>query len=349
MPIEKWAPTKPSLRRRRFSYSAGDVLLGRGHHVRLVPQRALAERDPDRRELLVLAPQSDEPPPAVPLLAVDRFDRPVRRGGRPAIRRCLRSSRSRASSAQASVTPTTLGACHHRGPGDEIAVDPTKPSRREAPGEPPGPHRSCLTHRGRQRGDSRAPRRNAPRETTRIPTFDEKSGDTVVDDVQQSTDRAGHDRCPTGRRFEGDESEALTSAGHHHDVGRSVVAGQDVVGLRCDEPNLVGAPPSRRPEPATGGIIATFGSARAAHDHQQRIGSAQGGQRSHGNVGPLQGLDATDEQDDRDVDRQPDGAASTDTFPWREERMLDRRARRSRWHRQGCRTAAGTGALLRDS
>ena len=55
MPIEKCAPTRRSLRRNRFSYSSTRVLLGRRQHVGLVAQRALAERHPHRRELLLVA------------------------------------------------------------------------------------------------------------------------------------------------------------------------------------------------------------------------------------------------------------------------------------------------------
>ena len=52
----------------------GDVLLRRRHHVRLVAQRALAERQPHRGELLVLAAHAHVPPHAAVVRAVDRDD-----------------------------------------------------------------------------------------------------------------------------------------------------------------------------------------------------------------------------------------------------------------------------------
>ena len=52
----------------------GVVLLRRRHHVRLVPQRPLAEREPDRGDVLLLAPHPHVPAPRHP----GRRDRPRR-------------------------------------------------------------------------------------------------------------------------------------------------------------------------------------------------------------------------------------------------------------------------------
>ena len=60
-PIAKWAPTSRSLRRSACSYSSADVLLGRRHDVGLVAQRALAEREPHRGDVLLLAAHPDVP------------------------------------------------------------------------------------------------------------------------------------------------------------------------------------------------------------------------------------------------------------------------------------------------
>ena len=53
----------------------GRVLLGRRHHVRLVAQRPLAERQPHRREVLVLTTQPHVPATHIALGPVDRLDR----------------------------------------------------------------------------------------------------------------------------------------------------------------------------------------------------------------------------------------------------------------------------------
>ena len=49
----------------------GGVLLRRRHHVRLVAQRALAEGDPHRRDVLLLAGHPHEPPALVAIGTID--------------------------------------------------------------------------------------------------------------------------------------------------------------------------------------------------------------------------------------------------------------------------------------
>ena len=71
MPIEKWAPDEALVAAQQVLVQLGGVLLRRRHHVRLVAQRALAERDPHRRDVLLLARHAHEPPTFVTVGAID--------------------------------------------------------------------------------------------------------------------------------------------------------------------------------------------------------------------------------------------------------------------------------------
>ena len=73
----------------------------------------------------------------------------------------------------------------------------------------------------------------------RGPVGDEETGAAVVDDREQTADRARHDRRAARRRLQGDQAEALRALRDEHDVGGPVVGRQDVVLLRRDEPDLV--------------------------------------------------------------------------------------------------------------
>ena len=83
-PIAKARAVELQVAAQQVLVEARVVLLGRRHHVGLVVQGALAQREPDREDVLLLAPKPHEPAPLARLaVAVDRGHHRV---GRPAAR-----------------------------------------------------------------------------------------------------------------------------------------------------------------------------------------------------------------------------------------------------------------------
>ena len=160
----------------------------------------------------------------------------------------------------------------------------------------------------------------------RIATRDQTPGRPVVDEAEQAADGARHDRRPAGRRLERNEPEALRPAGHDDDVGGSVVARQHVVGLRRDEHDAVVQVEFVDEVVRSLRLESAALAARPAHDDQHRVGvaaPAQVTQRPNRDVGPLQRLDATHEDDQRNIEVGADGPAGTGSVARSEESVFD--------------------------
>ena len=82
MPIEKWRADEAFVATQEVLVQVAGVLLRRRHHVRLVAQRALTERDPHRRDVFLLAGHADVPPALVAVDAVHGTHDFRRRGER---------------------------------------------------------------------------------------------------------------------------------------------------------------------------------------------------------------------------------------------------------------------------
>ena len=160
----------------------------------------------------------------------------------------------------------------------------------------------------------------------RIAARDQTPGRPVVDQAEQTTDGTRHHRGPTGCRLECDEPEALRAARHNDDVGSPVVARQDVMRLRWDEHDAVMHVELVDEIVSPLRLEAAALTAGPSDDDQYRIRMAapmQIGQRPNCDVGPLQRLNPTDEDDQRDVEIRSDGAASTSLVARREEGVFD--------------------------
>ncbi len=148
---------------------------------------------------------------------------------------------------------------------------------------------------------------------------------SVVDQAEQTTDRAGDDGDAARRRFERHETEALAAAGRDDHVGGAVVGRQDVVGLRLDEADPIVQTQFVDQGVRPHGLDVTFEPARPTDDHELGTRIAERGERPDRNVGALERLDAPDEQQQRTIEIEAERSASTGLVARGEERMLDAR------------------------
>ena len=237
------------------------VLLRRGHHVGLVAQRALTERDPDRREVLLLAAHAHVPASARrrPLGLVGAVDRPhdrravgerrqplvdLRLDRAPARRRRAGRSRERDAAceigsvmAHASATTASARATRRL---SQVGVEPPQPGRREAPREVPRPRPPPRRPSPRRRAGRRAPASTRGRSRTGSRPSHEATGDAVVDEGEQPADRASPRRGCRTPRLRARPARSSRCGSDDDDVGGAVVGRQDVVRLRLDETHLVG-------------------------------------------------------------------------------------------------------------
>ena len=112
--------------------------------------------------------------------------------------------------------------------------------------------------------------------------------------------------------------------GHDHHVGCAVVAGQDVVRLRRDEPHPVGDAEVGDQLPASASLVAVD-AAGATDDHQHGVAAGRAGQGADRHVGRLERLDPPDEQQHRAVGGQAERAPGAAPVAGGEEGVLDGR------------------------
>ena len=177
------------------------VLLRRRHHVGLVAQRPLAERQPDGRELLRLSSQADEPAIGLVVIPPDRL---APRGSpspwRAATRRAgvrARPTRPRRGARSSSAHRLLTGSSARRsgGVGQHSTSAPTVRSAVDAPQPGRGERPRVAARSGRRahrhlRGQPvvREDLVGVAGEHVGVATLDEEAGVTVVDEGQETAD-----------------------------------------------------------------------------------------------------------------------------------------------------------------
>ena len=294
-------------------HHVGPVLLGCRHHVRLVAQRALAEREPHGGEVLLVTEHAHVPARlaergVVAGAPIDRGDQRIVGGelGEPGVD--LRRAGRRAGEP---TWRSDIGGsfAEYELAGGQIGVQPTQAGGGEAPRVAAGPVAAAVGHRpAASNGSSRIRAialANSDRVAlgTRNPVSPSSTSDSRPPTALATTGHAAR------RGFERDQTEALAAARDDDDVGGPVVRRQDVVRLRRHEPDLV-VETELVDELMRPFDLAVAGrTAGAADDQQQCVGTTERVQRTDRDVGTLQRLDPTDEQQHRNVERQIERAA----------------------------------------
>ena len=137
-PMQNAAPWSLRLRRSRCSKNCAVVLLRRRHHVGLVVQRALAQREPDGEDVLLLAVHPDVPARA----PTARRARPRPPRGCSSSCSASQASMSASSSARVSASAIVVGhgiagqalSCTTRRARREVGVEAPEAGRRGRPG-----------------------------------------------------------------------------------------------------------------------------------------------------------------------------------------------------------------------
>ena len=142
-----------------------------------------------------------------------------------------------------------------------------------------------------------------------VVALDEQPG--VADGHRQAADIRGDDRGAAGLGLQRHQAERLAVRGHEDEIGGAVPLGQQRPRHRRDEPGLVGDAElgGERLEVARAGEAGTAGPTEDG-EHEVvaplRVTAEQLGSDAQQHVGPFEGLDAADEEQDPTVAGQPE-------------------------------------------
>ena len=251
----------------------GVVLLGRRHHVGLVAQGALAEREPHRGEVLLLAAHPHVPAALARLAPVDGGDhRVVGPGRRPATRRCAARGR------RARRRRTGRTCAHEQATSDadgEVGVEAAQAGGGERPrvaAAAGGGADAHLPGQARRSPAARRCRRRTPRgrdPRTRKPVWPWSTS------VSRPPTAAATTGVPQAAASRATRPKLSERDGHQHHVGGAVPARQEVVGLRRHE-----ADPVAEAELVDQGeqlldLGVAVDAAGPAHDHQHGVGPVE--------------------------------------------------------------------------
>ena len=294
------APTSFAVAPQQMLVERGVVLLGRRHHVGLVLQRALAEGEPDRREVLLLAPQPHVPPTLARLAAVHRDDDGVLgRAGVEATRRPEPRARRAPHRSPDDRTSRALDECADR----EVGVEPAQPGGRRRPRVPTARRAAAATPMSAAEHVVRQQlvgvRRRTPsgsRPSTRKPVR------PCVDERAQAADRrrprpACRRRQPRAPRARTTRSGSARGTRRRRGSRSTAGGGAAAATKRTRSASSELGDAGRRDFAE---LCVTVEAARHRRRRRARRRDArERGQRPHGDVEPFERLDAADEQQHR--------------------------------------------------